>query len=85
VTGISCVEIDGVDYSAEALVVHVPGGRTLPGTAITPQAPLSLTEGVMVTVQLVGLVLEPWQHTLRLHLETQELGSLQIKVKDTVR
>jgi alpha-galactosidase len=85
VTGISCVEIDGVDYSAEALVVHVPGGRTLPGTAITPQAPLSLTEGVMVTVQLVGLVLEPGQHTLRLHLETQELGSLQIKVKDTVR
>ncbi len=85
VTGISCVEIDGVDYSPEALAVHVPGEGTFPGTAITPQAPLSLRVGVMITVRLVGLVLQPGEHTLRLHIQTQELGDVGIKVKDRVR
>ncbi len=84
VIGILGVKIDDVDYATEALVVHVPGGRILPGAAITPQAPLSLTEGVMVTIQLVGVVLKAGEHTLRLHLQTQEVGDLKIKVKDVL-
>jgi alpha-galactosidase len=84
VIGIPRVEIDGVDYAAEALVVHVPGKGTFPGIAITPQAPLSLIKGGAVTVRLVGAVLRPGRHTLRLRFQTREVGELEIKVKDLV-
>jgi alpha-galactosidase len=85
VTGISRLEIDGVDHSAGALAVHVPGEGTLPATAITPQAALSLGVGVTITVRLVGIVLQPGEHTLRLQIQIQELGDLEIKVRDRVR
>ena len=85
VTAIPRVEIDGVSYPAGVLAVHVPGEGTFPGTAITPQAPLSLGVGMTVTVRLTGMVLQPGEHTLKVQIQAQELGKVEIKVKDRVR
>ena len=84
VTRFGGLEIDGVAHPLENLFHVQPRGQLRPVLAITPEAPQPLAAGTQVTLLLEGVHLEPGQHTLRVSLETVELGKLDFKVSDAL-
>jgi alpha-galactosidase len=85
VTRIHSLEIDGFSHPLEQVVGLAPDGTARPLDSISSQAPLPLTVWTGITMRLPGTRLQPGKHTVRLHIETRELGDLEIKVSDTVR
>lgn len=78
------LDIDGSTSQSEQLVVLLADGSSLPASAITPEAPLSLSVGVTLALRLPGTDLGPGKHELLLRFQTREMGELQIKVTDVV-
>lgn len=82
---LSALEIDGVSYVAEDLQALIPGGGMRPAETITPEASLGLPVGSSLTLRLPGVTLEPGEHQIQLRFQVQGLGSLGLKVVDSVR
>jgi alpha-galactosidase len=78
------LEMDGVSYPAERLIVLTPQGRVAPATAILREAPLPLPVGQRLSLRVAGVSLEPGRHDMRLRFRAQEVGDLEIKVSDTL-
>jgi alpha-galactosidase len=78
------LEMDGHSYLPEQLTIFMPDGSAYPAAAIAPESPLSFTLGVVVSVHLAGVILQPGKHRIRLGFRVQELGDLEIKVSDAV-
>jgi alpha-galactosidase len=77
------LEIDGCSYPPEQLTISTPDGSTH-AAAIAPEAPLSFTLGMMVSLHLADVTLQPGKHRIRLRFRVQELGDLEIKQSDAV-
>ncbi len=78
------LEIDGVSYPPERLVALTPDGKSHPALSISPEAPLPIPVGMVVTLCLMGLTLEPGEHHLRFCFRVQGVGDLEIEVTDSV-
>ena len=78
------LEIDGTACPLDRVSVVSPGSMGRPASTITPEAPVSLTVGVRAVVRCAGLRLQPGKHTIKLRIQTLELGDLEIKVTDEV-
>ena len=76
------LEIDRAACSLDSVSVMSPGSSGRPAASISPEAPVSLTLGVRAIVRCAGLTLQPGKHTIRLRLQTLELGDLEIKITD---
>ena len=82
VTRVHSLEIDGVTCPLESVQVKSAGSRGRPATSISPEAPVPLTVGVKAVVRCSGMTLQPGKHTIRLRIQTVELGDLEIKIVD---
>jgi alpha-galactosidase len=79
------LDIDGRSYLPEQVAILMPDGSVRPSAAIAPEAPLSFALGVVVSLHLADVTLQPGKHRIRLRLQTKELGDLEIKVSDAVQ
>jgi alpha-galactosidase len=84
VTRIHSLEIDGTTCPLESAYMTSTGASGGPVTTITPEAPVSLTVGIKAAVRCAGLTLQPGKHTIKLCIQTLELGDLEIKIIDEV-
>jgi alpha-galactosidase len=84
VTRFHGLEIDGISHPPERLVALTPDGRVLAVAGVSPEAPLSLSVGLTLTLRLTGAKLDPGKHNLCLRFHVLELGDLEIQVSDTV-
>ena len=84
VTRFRHLEIDGTACPLDSVSVVPPGSSGRPAAMITPEAPVQLTEGVRVVIRCAGLTLQPGKHTIKLRIQTLELGDLEIKITDKV-
>ncbi len=76
------LSIDGTACPLESVSLVFLGAGSRPATSITPDAPLPLTVGVKATIACADTTLKPGKHTVRLCLQTLELGELEIRVTD---
>ena len=82
ITRIHSLEIDGTACPLESVYVTSTGASGSPATTITPEAPVPLTVGVKAVIRCAGLTLRPGKHTIKLCIQTAELGDLEIKITD---
>ncbi len=82
VTRIHSLEIDGTPCPLESVYITSTGASGGLVTTITPEAPVSLTVGIKAIVHCAGLALQPGKHTIKLRIQTLELGDLEIKIVD---
>ncbi len=82
VTGLLSLSMDGTACPLESVSLAFPGAGSRPAATITPDAPLPLTVGVKATIACAGMKLQPGKHTVRLCLQTLELGELETRVTD---
>ena len=84
VISILVLELDGAAWPLESVTILLPDGSPRPAAAVTPAAPLPLPVGVSLTARMAGQSLAPGEHTLKLWLQTQEIGDLTITATDAV-
>ncbi len=82
VTRLIELAIDGQVYGPERLVASLAGQPAVAATAITAGAPVTVPEGVNLTLVVPGVSLEPGSHRLRLRFATREVGELVFQVDD---
>ena len=84
ITRIHSLEIDGMACPLGSVHLTSAGASSRLAATVTPEAPVSLTVGVRAVVRCAGLVLQPGKHTIKLRIQTVELGDLEIKITDKV-
>jgi len=83
IIGFEKVEVDGAPYPLDKVLLSKKNS-VRPAASVTPQAPFLLNINEEVKVTLEGLKLSPGFHRIALHLESKEVGEVEIPVEDTV-
>lgn len=82
VSGITKLVVDDVEKPLDGVTVEL-GGQVRQVTAISWSNSLYVPYGATLKLQVPGQ-LEPGQHTIKLTINTPELGPLTISITDTV-
>lgn len=75
--------VAGKTYGLEE-IEFTKDGVTLPGTSVSNEQPVDFGKGDLVSIRVKGHRLNPGEHRLRLKVHTEEFGTLQIEVQDSV-
>jgi hypothetical protein len=82
---LSGLDWDGETVELERVKVKQTDGQAHPATDIAPDAPLEFPEGGNFTLIVAGISPTPGRHRAHIRAEIQDLGSLDIPVKDRMR
>ena len=83
IIGVSSLEIDGTEHPAER-VTFGRQGAARPADRITPAAPLAFNLNQELEIHVAGLRLEPGTHSVKVRVNTKEVGELNIQIEDHV-
>jgi hypothetical protein len=84
ITRMDGLELDGEKIDDSRVTIVSSSGTSRPIAQLSPGTPLQFPVGVVVTLHVSDEVLEPGQHDLVIRVEVKEIGSLDIRVSDTV-
>jgi len=79
---LSGIEIDGRALSPGQVLAVTPDGTVRPAPGVTAEAPLPFPAGSTVTLRLPTLSLGPGRHTVKICLQTAEMGEVILEVTD---
>ncbi len=78
------LELDGASLELERIKVVQPDGTSLPAANVSPQEPLLFPLGATFSLRIKGTALEAGTHNLKVSVEVQDVGPLDIPVADQV-
>jgi hydroxymethylglutaryl-CoA reductase (NADPH) len=78
------LELDGVPVDLPRLKIAQPDGPARSVEEISPQAPLPFPLGATFSLQAAGVSLDPGAHHLKIRVEVQDVGPIDIPVDDQV-
>lgn len=84
ILGFRGLELDGQPVSLDQVTIEPDEGESRPAKEITAEEPLSFPKGATFSLRVHDVPLTEGAHTLKLHVLVDDIGPVEIPVRDNV-